>query len=596
MRIFRRSTHSAPELLPDSSVEDSAYRAARAGHLVWEPPGRNIAILLSLDLVSRLERLIRENRSQEIGGVLLGRCDASSDPANRRLVIVDGFDLVDSEHSRGNAYVLSKHDKKALDQSLSRSRSNGSLAPVGFFRSHLRKGIYLDEADFTLFHGHFCSPCDVFLIARPESDGPPAAGFFFWEDGALYRREPYGQFPLNREALEQGDYPIERSLSAAALIDPQPPAQAPPPPKPEASRPNQTRSFKRIAYAAVGTAMIAGALVMAAVMRFGWPGQDAVGVSLSVERATDGLHLSWNPNAAAVERADAGILWVTESGKLRRIDLDGQTIKGGSFVYQPQSADVRFRLDLLQVASRGSESVRYVAEVVPPKPSPVEALPRPEQPAEPVKVAAPAPRTDAESAPAPDPDNDDDSVPAPRWTVVPQEHPQAPVNTSEKPPHHAAPPPSLSNTPAPAPPAKPRLTGTVTVSTRPAAPPKYRKWIAKVPLVSFVARHNYKAGDEFRPARPIRQVQPHLTSKLQRDLPGDWTLDLRVTVDSSGDVTEIDLANSSADSRLVDAASRALQRWRFEPALLRDRPVSSDVIVTVHFHNPPAGATLAERQ
>ena len=595
MKLFRRHNRSAPELLPDYPVEDSAPRAARAGHLVWEPPGKGVAILLSLDLASRLERLIQANNGQEIGGVLLGRCDASSDPANRRLIIVDDFDPVESEHSRGSAYVLSRHDKKALDHSLSRSRSNGSLTPVGFFRSHLRKGIYLDEADFTLFHSHFCNPCDVFLIARPASDGPPTAGFFFWEDGALNRREPYAQFPLNREALTHEGYPIERSLSAAALVDPQPPAPAAPPPKPEIPASIQSRSWKRTVYAALGTAMIAGALVLGAVMRFGWPGQGAVGVSLSVERAPDGLHLSWNPNAAAVERADAGILWVTESGKPRRIDLDAQTIKSGSFVYQPQSADVRFRLDLLQVSSQGSESVRYVAEAIPPKPSPVETLSRPRQPEQPDNVAVPPPRTDPESAPAPDPDNDDDSVPPPRWTIAPQPQAPAPAIASEK-PHHPAPPLTVAQSPAPASPAKPRLTGTVTVSTRPAAPPKYRKWIAKVPLVSFVARHNYKAGDEFRPARPLHQAPPHLTSKQLHELPGDWTIDLRVTVDSSGAVTEIDLANSSADSRLVDAASRAVQRWHFEPARLRGRAVSSDVIVTVHFHNPPAGATLAERQ
>src|SRR6266567_5744599 len=177
-------------------MEQSASRPASVGYFVWEPPARDIAILLNLELVDRLQQLIRESPDREIGGVLLGRCEHDSGTSDRHKVTIDDFEQIQSEHLRGPAFILSQHDQKALDKSLSRPQGHGRNVAVGFFRSHLRKGLYLDKADFSLFRDYFSAPCYVFLAARPEPAGIPAAGFFYWQGESLHRQTTYSQFPL----------------------------------------------------------------------------------------------------------------------------------------------------------------------------------------------------------------------------------------------------------------------------------------------------------------------------------------------------------------------------------------------------------------
>src|SRR5438045_8051480 len=89
-------------------------------HFVWEPPGRDIAILLSLRLIDRLERLIRESPDREIGGVLFGRSEESDENSRRRLLVIDDFEPIESEHLRGPAYSLSQDETKALSDCLGR--------------------------------------------------------------------------------------------------------------------------------------------------------------------------------------------------------------------------------------------------------------------------------------------------------------------------------------------------------------------------------------------------------------------------------------------------------------------------------------------
>src|SRR5258708_2072106 len=158
-------------------MDESACRPALVGHFVWEPPARDIAILLNLELVDRLQQLIREAPDREIGGVLLGRYEHSPGVSDRYKVTVGEFEPIPSEHLRGPAFILSQHDQKVLDKSLSRPQGHGRSVAVGFFRSHLRKGLYLDKADFSLFQDYFSGPSYVFLVARPQPAVFPAAGF-----------------------------------------------------------------------------------------------------------------------------------------------------------------------------------------------------------------------------------------------------------------------------------------------------------------------------------------------------------------------------------------------------------------------------------
>ncbi|MGA2593217.1 MAG: energy transducer TonB [Bryobacteraceae bacterium] len=178
--------------------------SATAAYL-WEDPGDSIAVHIGLDVVERLGAAVQQGlgpgpRGLEIGGVLLGHTASGG-----RKVLIEDFWLVPSEHLRGASYTLSPKDRHALAVRLAR-RSAADV--VGYFRSHTRPGLYLDQDDFAIFSSYFPDPSQVFLVVRPSSDGPAVGGFFFWEDGDINRRSPYRQFPFDSQRLLAGDFPI----------------------------------------------------------------------------------------------------------------------------------------------------------------------------------------------------------------------------------------------------------------------------------------------------------------------------------------------------------------------------------------------------
>jgi TonB family protein len=210
----------------------AAVASVGAGY-VWEDPGDSIMIQVNLDLVERLGTAVQQGlgagaRGNEIGGILLGR----SLPGFGRVVLIEDFELTPCEYLRGASYTLSPKDRRLLGTHLERREAR---QVVGYFRSHTRPGMYLDQEDFAVFSQYFPEPWQVFLLVRPATEGPAMGGFFFWEDGDINRRSPYRQFPFDCARLAEGDFPITAGQPAVA------PAPAPPPrpvpilvPKPEA--------------------------------------------------------------------------------------------------------------------------------------------------------------------------------------------------------------------------------------------------------------------------------------------------------------------------------------------------------------------------
>ncbi len=179
--------------------------ASQAGY-VWEDPGDSIMIQVNLDVIERLGSAVQQGlggsaRGNEIGGILLGR----TLPGLGRAVVVEDFELVSSEHLRGASYTLSPKDRRVLGARLSRRPAQ---QVVGYFRSHTRPGMYLDQDDFLAFSQYFPEAWQVFLLVRPSADGTATGGFFFWEDGDINRRSTYRQFPFDVAGLATGGYPI----------------------------------------------------------------------------------------------------------------------------------------------------------------------------------------------------------------------------------------------------------------------------------------------------------------------------------------------------------------------------------------------------
>ena len=78
---------------------------------------------------------------------------------------------------------------------------------------------------------------------------------------------------------------------------------------------------------------------------------------------------------------------------------------------------------------------------------------------------------------------------------------------------------------------------------------------------------------------------PRYPGKEQREGVGG-TVMLRVTIDASGNVLDVQVERSSRNRNLDRAAIEAARRWKFNPGLSNGRPVGGDVLVPVKFTPP----------
>ncbi len=166
-----------------------------------------------LDWVTRLRNEISqapiiEGRQMEIGGLLLGKTHGD-------VVEIHDFQLVPSEHRRGASFNLSTHDRVGLQRDISKINKPDALQVVGYFRTHTRPGLYLDEHDDMLARDYFAKPSQVFLLIRPDT--PPQAGFFFWEEGEINRKQTYLPFPFEPSLLADQEVSIQPNAVSAPL-------------------------------------------------------------------------------------------------------------------------------------------------------------------------------------------------------------------------------------------------------------------------------------------------------------------------------------------------------------------------------------------
>ena len=97
-----------------------------------------------------------------------------------------------------------------------------------------------------------------------------------------------------------------------------------------------------------------------------------------------------------------------------------------------------------------------------------------------------------------------------------------------------------------------------------------------------------------KPAPPLPITQPRFNAdyldnpkppypSASRRMGEEGEVQLRVSVDASGNVQQIELHKSSGFSRLDQSALDTVKRWRFVPARQGNQPVSSSVIVPIQF-------------
>jgi TonB family protein len=126
------------------------------------------------------------------------------------------------------------------------------------------------------------------------------------------------------------------------------------------------------------------------------------------------------------------------------------------------------------------------------------------------------------------------------------------------------------------------------VSLQPSEPGLVSRSINRIPVINLLQRHKYKAGENFVAAKPVRQVKPKLPADLELD-DSSPTVDVKVWIDKSGQVTKAELLSDQAQPEVADIASNAALKWTFEPARVSDHAVSSEMVM--HFRFAPKQAT-----
>ena len=115
----------------------------------------------------------------------------------------------------------------------------------------------------------------------------------------------------------------------------------------------------------------------------------------------------------------------------------------------------------------------------------------------------------------------------------------------------AASPPAPAATPAPAP-------------AQPVAPPAPAPVVQSPPAAP--------AGGETRDARPLRQVPPTFPVDAARRRQEGW-VELEFTIGTDGSVRDVAVVRAQPTRVFDREAVRAMQQWRFEPALRNGQPV-----------------------
>lgn len=579
----------------------SATSPAKARVFNYSFPGSRVQIQLRLDAVDALASELQGGceRGSETGGMLLGRITGQGTSVE----IIDATPFLIRTANEGTRYVLQHSDRQRLAATVIESNSKpGVLSVVGYYRTHLRPNLSLDEDDLTLMRECFLDPASVALLIKPSVAGPPIGAFFFRDNGEITSQSSFLELPFDSTALANiaGNWPEVQSDGEprTSAVNGWSPKQRPV----WNGRVRSPRSW-------IFAALIAGALAFvpyAKIMQQMRPEPAAVRstqvqppsvhkIGLQVEKQGTDFRVSWNRNGAILEKAKVGILTIKDGESERRVYLDPVQLQTGTAMYSPVGDVLQFRLEIL---SAGGESAdEQVIAIAGPN-----AVAASRTPTNTQAHRQPPPSTAVKSATDPSRDTPSKLTPvddAKQVRALPSTTASAPA---ELPVAETLPlsPPVLERGTSPSGPGILPSALIGTIAPPPGAPSINRATPAPGPASGPASGKDSSAPDQgtksepqspagvraYVPPQALRQFQPTIPASVRAMLTTPVAVEIQVSLDENGRVTGARVQNASGPMAgfLARPALDTARRWTFRPASIGNRNVPSEITLQFRFN------------
>ena len=243
-----------------TGIATSGHKNRDQEFYTWKFPGAPVAIQLGLRAVEEIEhqRKVASLFNGEIGGVLLGRRSGCVEIEDARPVLSTG------------AGPVTGAPRAAWKQAIVDSASpHGDLNVVGCYMSTAGE-IRLSPEDVSLIQDYFSEPDHVFLVIGRTTSGGANAGFFFWDNGALFTDFSFMEFPFDAQKLRRllaPTVPDPRSIEPE-METPDTPTETAPLGTPSLETPRQALSIRTPAVRfAIGVGAILSVLLAVVLTR-----------------------------------------------------------------------------------------------------------------------------------------------------------------------------------------------------------------------------------------------------------------------------------------------------------------------------------------
>ena len=348
----------------------------------WTAPECALQIEYSLTVIDEIRTIVTEGFQRlsrggiEVGGVLYGRVDG----IHLRILAMRP---IACEHASGPTFNLSDNDRAALTAQLEGIPEDfelQSLTPVGWFVSHTRSEIALQQADLDTFNGFFSEPWQVALVVRPGRAGSMRAGFFVREsDGGIKTDRSYQDFlfperqplpfertmrdrgPQSRRPQSPADDPESSASTRSRTVEetyPKPPIPENEPYPEYAPYPERHR---QIPWAVIGV-VVAAALVAILGLRYFGAYLNAEPISLMVSEKDGQLQSQWNRSSSTVVRASGGTLEIMDGQDKQNLTLTRKELTTGNLTYARKTGDVQIRMVVTGSGGQREEGSRFLGQ------------------------------------------------------------------------------------------------------------------------------------------------------------------------------------------------------------------------------------------